>query len=491
MSRSKSELPQEYAVAVSVLLVLMTAVLVRHVVNEATNGSALVPTISWSLAYPLLWIILSGLIAAALVRRFVSPLVAVVGGALAGGLAGWPFYSALGIICGMVLGFAVTLERTSWLLQLVLRMSLVGFVGHTGVGWARSCGIECAAFANRATIALFITVGLLQAGVVLVPIWRQLQLPAEKNAYWRKLTTSLCVGTFWFLSAATSWMSGWHGELKRRVLEIESTGGKVAFERSSQGTWYWDWRIPRAWNVELVDPPPTQIATLKGIPKVNQLALSGATIDDLLAARMPHWGQTPQLTLRKTRVTGAFLEAGSTRTEDLIVEYSPISDASMKWVAQMKQLRSLSLVETPVAAVGLQALAGCVRLSQLTLRSSLIQDTDIKSLQGLKVQLLELDCPRVTEDGLSVLSSLPRLESVSLGNHMSIGPHVVLQLGAIRTLTSAHLFFNSLTPDIVQALKALEQQGMNLYVRTIEADRQRRHALERELKFIDLRFLHN
>ena len=79
MSRSKSELPQEYAAAVSVLLVLMTAVLVRHVVNEATNGSALVPTISWSLAYPLLWIILSGLIAAALVRRFVSPLVAVVG----------------------------------------------------------------------------------------------------------------------------------------------------------------------------------------------------------------------------------------------------------------------------------------------------------------------------------------------------------------------------------------------------------------------------
>ena len=491
MSRSKSELPKEYVAAVAVLLVLMTAVLVRHVVNDAPNGSALVPEISWSLAFPLLWIILSGLIAATLVRRFVSPLVAVVGGALAGGLAGWPFYSTLGIICGMVLGLAVTLDRTSLFLQLVLRTSLVGFVGYTGVGWARSCGIDHATLANRATIALFITVGLLQAGVVLVPIWRQLQLPAEKNAHWRKLTTGLCVGAFWFLSAATSWMFGWHGELKRRVLEIESTGGKVAFERSNQGTWYWDWRMPRAWKVELVDPPPTQIATLKGIPKVNQLALSGATIDDSLAARMPHWAQAPKLTLRKTRVSGEFLEAGSTRTEYLIVEYSPISDASMKWVAQMKQLRSLSLVETPVSAIGLRALTGCVRLSQLTLRSSLIQDADIQSLQGLQVQSLELDCPRVTQDGLSVLASLPRLESVSLGNRMSIGPHVVLQLGAIRTLTSAHLFFNSLTPDIVQALKALEQQGMNLYVRTIEADRQRRHALERELKFIDLRFLHN
>ena len=491
MSRSKSELSKEYVAAVAVLLVLMTAVLVRHVVNDAPNGSALVPEISWSLAFPLLWIILSGLIAATLVRRFVSPLVAVVGGALAGGLAGWPFYSTLGIICGMVLGLAVTLDRTSLFLQLVLRTSLVGFVGYTGVGWARSCGIDHATLANRATIALFITVGLLQAGVVLVPIWRQLQLPAENNAHWRKLTTGLCVGAFWFLSAATSWMFGWHGELKRRVLEIESTGGKVAFERSNQGTWYWDWRMPRAWKVELVDPPPTQIATLKRIPKVNQLALSGATIDDSLAARMPHWAQAPKLTLRKTRVSGEFLEAGSTRTEYLIVEYSPISDASMKWVAQMKQLRSLSLVETPVAAIGLRALTGCVRLSQLTLRSSLIQDADIQSLQGLQVQSLELDCPRVTEDGLSVLASLPRLESVSLGNRMSIGPHVVLQLGAIRTLTSAHLFFNSLTPDIVQALKALEQQGMSLYVRTNEAGRQRRHALERELKFIDLRFLHN
>ena len=491
MSRSKSELPKEYVAAVAVLLVLMTAVLVRHVVNDAPNGSALVPEISWSLAFPLLLIILSGLIAATLVRRFVSPLMAVVGGALAGGLAGWPFYSTLGIICGMVLGLAVTLDRTSLFLQLVLRTSLVGFVGYTGVGWARSCGIDHATLANRATIALFITVGLLQAGVVLVPIWRQLQLPAEKNAHWRKLTTGLCVGAFWFLSAATSWMFGWHGELKRRVLEIESTGGKVAFERSNQGTWYWDWRMPRAWKVELVDPPPTQIATLKGIPKVNQLALSGATIDDSLAARMPHWAQSPKLTLRKTRVSGEFLEAGSTRTEYLIVEYSPISDASMKWVAQMKQLRSLSLVETPVAALGLRALTGCVRLSQLTLRSSLIQDADIHSLQGLQVQSLEVDCPRVTEDGLSVLASLPCLESVSLGNRMSIGPHVVLQLGAMRTLTSAHLFFDSLTPDIVQALKALEQQGMSLYVRTNEADRQRRHALERELKFIDLRFLHN
>ena len=100
MSRSKSELPKEYVAAVAVLLVLMTAVLVRHVVNDAPNGSALVPEISWSLAFPLLLIILSGLIAATLVRRFVSPLMAVVGGALAGGLAGWPFYSTLGIICG-------------------------------------------------------------------------------------------------------------------------------------------------------------------------------------------------------------------------------------------------------------------------------------------------------------------------------------------------------------------------------------------------------
>ena len=491
MSRSKSELPKGYAAAVAVLLVLMTAVFVRHVVNEAPNGSAFVPKISWSLAFPLLRIILSGLIGAALVRRFVSPRVAVVGGALAGGLAGWPFYSTLGIICGMVLGLTVTLDRTSWLLQLVLRMSLVSFVGYTGVGWARSCGIERATLANSATIALCITVGLLQAGVVLVPIWCRLQRVAEKNGHWRKLTTGLCVGVFWFLSAATSWVFGWHGELKRRVLEIESTGGKVAFERSSQGTWYWDWQMPRAWNVELVDPPPTQIATLKGFPKVNQLALSGATIDDSRAARMPHWAQTPQLTLRKTRVSGEFLAAGSTRTVYLIVEYSPVSDASMKWVAQMKQLRSLSLVETPVAAVGLRALMGCVRLSQLTLRSSSIQDADMQSLQGLKVQSLELDCPRVTEDGLAVLSSLPRLESVSLGNRMSIGPQVVLQLGAIRTLTSAHLFFNSLTPEIVQALKALEKQGMNLYVRTNEPDRQRRHVLERELKFIDLRFLRN
>lgn len=489
MSRSKQELPQGYVAAVAVLLILITAVFVRYVVDGTSDGSALVPTISWSLAVPLLWISLSGFTAAVFMRRFVSPLVAIIGGALAGGLAGWPLHSAMGIICGMALGLAVTLDRTSWMLQLGLRMSLVGFVGYVGVRWARSCGFEHATFANINTIALFLAVGLLQVAVVLTPIWRRLQFPAGKVVDWRKFANRLGVGAFWFLFATVSWTLGWHGELHRRVLEIESTGGKVAFERPSQSRWSWNWQIPRAWKVELVDPSPTQIATLRGIPKVNQLALSGATIDDSLAASMPHWAETPQLTLRKTQVAGEFFEAGSIRTVYLIVEHSPMSDASMKWVAQMKQLRSLALVETSVTAVGLRALLGCVRLSQLTLKSTLIQDADIQSLQGLNVQSLELDCPRVTEDGLSVLSRLPRLESVSLGNRMSIGPRLVLQLGASGTLTSAHLFFDSLTPGIVEALKALEQQGMNLYIRTNEPDRRRRHILERELKFIDLRFL--
>ncbi|MEE3369178.1 MAG: hypothetical protein VX346_07535 [Planctomycetota bacterium] len=489
MSRSKQELPQSYVALVAALLVLTTAVFVRHVVDRASDGSALVPSISWSLAVPLLWISLSGFVVALLLRRFVSPLVAVIGGALAGGLAGWPSYSALGIICGMALGVVVTLDRTIWMLQFVLRVSLVGFVGYVGVGWARSYGLEHATLANSTTIALFFAAALLQAIVILVPIWRRLHFRSGNVVGWRKLASGLCVSVSWLLFAVAFWTLGWHGELKRRVREIESTGGKVVFERSSQNAWSWNWQIPRAWNVELVDPSPTQIATLSGIPKVNQLSLSGATVDDSLVVTMPHWAQTTQLTLRNTQVAGEFLEAGSARTAYLTVEHSPISDASMKWVTHMKQLRSLSLVETSVTAVGLRTLVDCVQLSQLTLWSRSIQDSDIQSLQGLNVQSLELDCPRVTENGLSVLSRLPRLESVSLGNRMSIGSHLVLRLGASTTLTSAYLFFNSLTPEIVEALKALEQQGMNLYIRTNEPDRQRRHRLERDLKFIDVRFL--
>ncbi|MBB74636.1 MAG: hypothetical protein CMJ75_09000 [Planctomycetaceae bacterium] len=489
MSRSKQELPQSYVALVAALLVLTTAVFVRYVVDRASVGSALVSSFSWSLAVPLLWISLSGAVVALLLRRFVSPLVAVIGGALAGGVAGWPSYSALGIICGMALGLVVTLDRTTWMLQFVLRVSLVGFVGYVGVGWARSYGLEYATLVNSTTIALFLAVGLVQAGLILVPIWRRLHFRSGNVVDWRKLASGLCVSVFWLLFAAAFWAFGWHGELKRRVREIESSGGKIAFERSNQNVGSWNWQIPRAWNVELVDPSPTQIATLRGIPKVNQLSLSGATVDDGFVMNLPHWAQTTRLTLRDTQVAGEFLEARSVRTAYLIVERSPISDASMKWVAQMKQLRSLSLVETTVTAVGLRALVGCVQLSQLTLRSRLIQNADMQSLQGLNVQSLELDCPRVTEDGLSVLSRLPRLESVSLGKRMSIGSHLVLRLGASRTLTSAHLFFDSLTPEIVEALKELEQQGINLYVRTNEPDRQRRYRLERELKFIDVRFL--
>lgn len=489
MSRSKQVLPQNYVVVITILLVLITAAFARHVVQRTWERLDLVPAISWKVLIPFTWITVSGLIAAIFARRFVSPVVAIIAGALFGGLAGWPMYSDVGIVSGMLLGLAVALERTTWMLQLGLRMSLVGILGYVGVGWARSYGFERGTFTNGATITLLVAVGALQAVVVLLPIWRQLEISSREVGAWRKTIPGVCVATFWLLFGMAVWALGWHGELKRRVIEIEATGGRVAFERPRSNRWSWTWHIPRAWNVELVDPSPAEISTLRAIPRVSQLALSGTTIDDKLAESVPHWNQVSQLTIRKTQIAGRFLGTASARTTHLILEDSPFSDSSMKWVAQMKQLQTLSLEETNVTAVGLRALTGCARLSQLTLKATSIQDPDMQSLQGLNLEALQLDCPRVTENGLLVLSRLPRLETVSLGNRMSIGTRVVLQLGRISTLTAAHLFFDSLTPEIVEALKTLEQQGMNLYIRTREPDRRRRQILERELKFIDLRFL--
>ncbi|MAV36157.1 MAG: hypothetical protein CMJ59_11940 [Planctomycetaceae bacterium] len=491
MSRPNRGLPNGFVVIVTGLIVLVTAAFVRVVVSREWAGPDVLPDTSTERYARWLLIPISALTVALIARRFLNPPVSIVSGALAGGLAGWPFYDEVGMLCGMMLGLVVALQRVGWLTVLGLRIGLFGAVAWVGIGWARSCAFERSTIANLSSLGLLLLVGLIQVAVTLVPARRGSDDESRRSTAGHKTFRRLGIVVFWLVLGMVSWSAAWYGELRRRVVEVEAVGGRITFDPARTGGWSWIWKIPRATNVELVDPTPTQMATLNAIPRVKRLTLSGLKVDDPLTVGISHLNRIASLEFRRTRISGEFLKTMAVRfpTTHLFVQQTPFTDFSMQHVAQLTRLRSLSLEETNVTGVGLRALRDCTRLSQLSLKSRSLTDADLGGLQQLSVTSLHLDCPGVTEAGLSVLSQLPRLQTISLGNQMSIGVGLITQLEEIDTLKSAYLFFTSLAPDTVKALQALEQRQTKLFIRTRERNRQRQESLQRELKFLDLRFL--
>jgi hypothetical protein len=63
---------------------------------------------------------------------------------------------------------------------------------------------------------------------------------------------------------------------------------------------------------------------------------------------------------------------------------TPVTDAGLKELAVLKQLRTLSLRGTPVTDAGLKELAGLHRLDELDLTNSQVTGAGLKELAGLK-----------------------------------------------------------------------------------------------------------
>ena len=100
------------------------------------------------------------------------------------------------------------------------------------------------------------------------------------------------------------------------------------------------------------------------------------------------------------------------------VSYMNVTDAELKELTQLKQLRSLFLLGAQVTNAGLKELAGLTELRWLELSDAAhVTDEGLKELARLKqLQTLDLMGVQVTDAGLKELAGLTQLESLNLSD---------------------------------------------------------------------------
>jgi hypothetical protein len=96
-----------------------------------------------------------------------------------------------------------------------------------------------------------------------------------------------------------------------------------------------------------------------------------------------------------------------------------VTDATLKELAALTHLKSLTLEFTQVTDTGLKELAALKQLRSLSIHATPVTDAGMKELLALKqLRALQLHGTRVTEAGLKELTALKDLEVLGLGEAM-------------------------------------------------------------------------
>ena len=121
------------------------------------------------------------------------------------------------------------------------------------------------------------------------------------------------------------------------------------------------------------------------------------------------------LSLREAPLTDEGLKALHPSLPRLDLTGAKITDASLRELKGLKQLRSLIVGKTPITDAGLAEVSALTSLHQLSLDDTKVTDAGMKALQKLTaLQRLDLNGTAVTVAGLSDLKDLPGLSTLQL-----------------------------------------------------------------------------
>jgi hypothetical protein len=100
-----------------------------------------------------------------------------------------------------------------------------------------------------------------------------------------------------------------------------------------------------------------------------------------------------------------------------IMRTQNVTDAGIKHLAGLSELRLLDLKDTQVTDAGMASLAGLKNLEVLDLLNTHVGDAGLAHLEGLsKLEMLSLDGTNVTDAGLPHLAGLSKLKWLYLSN---------------------------------------------------------------------------
>jgi internalin A len=131
---------------------------------------------------------------------------------------------------------------------------------------------------------------------------------------------------------------------------------------------------------------------LSGMTALRRLEFNGPKVADGALAELPSLRQVVKLDLGSSGV-----------------------DGDMKYVAQMKQLKSLSLMFARISGKGIKELAPLSGLEELLLNAVHLSDADMKEIAKFKnLRVLNLNTVPISGDGLKALAGLAEMEDLNL-----------------------------------------------------------------------------
>jgi hypothetical protein len=183
------------------------------------------------------------------------------------------------------------------------------------------------------------------------------------------------------------------------------------------------WDQQEGWDMEREQA----IAALKRLqalasfdpPEPRSVTLIGRQITDADLEPLAAFPGLEFVEFRFAGVTGPGLEhlRGLSRLQTLILDTTPVTDAGLACLADLKGLVSLDLAYCgQVTDAGVAHLTGLTRLRGLKLCDTQVTDAGLASLEGLTdLEELDLHLTSITDAGLAHLRRLARLRELNLG----------------------------------------------------------------------------
>jgi internalin A len=147
------------------------------------------------------------------------------------------------------------------------------------------------------------------------------------------------------------------------------------------------------------------------------VSLTNAKVTDAALKELAPLNNLRKLELDGNEITGAGLKhlAPLEKLEELDLSRTSVGDAGLKELAPFRELRSLDLWNAQVTDAGLKHLSALTKLRSLNLWNAQVTDAGLKDLAPLKgLQSLNLTNTQVTDAGLKELAPLEDLRNLDL-----------------------------------------------------------------------------
>jgi Leucine-rich repeat (LRR) protein len=195
--------------------------------------------------------------------------------------------------------------------------------------------------------------------------------------------------------------------------------------------------------------------------RLSHTQVTDAGLKELAGLKQLRW-----LDLTGVKVTDAGLKEldGLTQLQALQLGSTQVTDAGLKELAGLKQLRTLHLHGLKVTDAGLKELDGLTELKSLDLSSTQVTDAGLKELAGLKqLWVLYLTSTPMTGVGLKELAGLKQLQTLQLGSP-KVTDAGLKELAGLKQLQTLRLYFGTQVTDAgLKELARLKQlQALDL-----------------------------